>query len=196
MTSLLWPCSACCSPSMEKHADFLSGSSLYCGSLLLDYLVACIFKLMIVVLLQTRKVFPTGFYAAMRYRNVFISLKFIVMCIIIWILLSEMTVLQCFASTLTWYCLGGIHYPRSWRYLLLGHLDENLERSDLIPRTTRNSQSLCAVGLPARRPINLCSFTLKMMREFWLYFILNIYYWFWVILSTVEDCNLEAFWWS
>ncbi|KAH0678724.1 hypothetical protein KY284_019809 [Solanum tuberosum] len=56
---------ACCNPSMEKHADFLSGSSVYSESLLVDYSVACIFKLMIVVFLQTRKLFPTGFYAAM-----------------------------------------------------------------------------------------------------------------------------------
>lgn len=61
------PCSTCCSLPLEKHADFLPGSSSYFQSPLLAYFVACIFELMMVIFLQTRKVFPTGFYAAIRY---------------------------------------------------------------------------------------------------------------------------------
>lgn len=85
-------------------------------------------------------------------------------------------VLQCFASTLTWYFLEGIHHPRRWRYLRLRRLDKNLERSDLTPRITRNFQSLCTVGLVCQQedPLILFNFTLKMMREFGLYFIMTM----------------------
>lgn len=157
MTSLLLSCSTYCSPSMEKHTDFLSGSSLYSESPPLDYSVACIFKLIIFVFFADEK--SISHWLLCRYQVMqcriwcFSSWKFIMRCIIIWILLSELTVLQCFASTLMWYCQGGIRHPRSWRYLPLGNLDENLERSGLILRSTR----IFSISDSAEKTLLICA---------------------------------------
>lgn len=73
---LMLSCSTCCDPSVEKHADLLTGRSSYRQSLLLCSCPTCIIKIVFcfVLLMQTGKVFPTGFFAAIRYYNVFFSL--------------------------------------------------------------------------------------------------------------------------